>query len=230
MNEIQMRTIKSFVKRQGRISHRQSSAYEKLWAIYGLQNKREAIDYRQIFAQEAPLVLEIGFGMGQSLLSMAQNNPDYNFIGIEVHRPGIGSVLAAMEENKISNIRIYNEDAIEVLKQSVADESLSYIFILFPDPWPKSRHHKRRLVQISFINLLKQKLKPGGQLHLATDWEDYAKHMLKIFAHDKSWLPISRSDTDSKLRRPQTKFERRGLELGHKIYDLVFAQGTRRII
>jgi tRNA (guanine-N7-)-methyltransferase len=177
-----------------------------------------------IFNRDAETIVEIGFGMGASLLTMAKMRPDVNFIGIEVHRAGIGSLATALFDEKVANVRIAPIDACEVFKQSILDESLAGIQIFFPDPWPKKRHHKRRLVQLNFVNLLVKKLRKGGFLHCATDWEDYAHHMNDVLSNQ----PVLRNQHESggfverPNTRPLTKFESRGIDLGHEVFDLIF--------
>lgn len=216
--------IRSYVRREHRITPGQERALEEYWPKYGL-------DIQTGF-WECPkeCILEIGFGMGHSLLAMAEKFPEKMFIGVEVHRPGIGALFAAATKRGVNNIKVYCEDCLYVLKQSIKDESLSQIQIFFPDPWPKNRHHKRRLVQPEFTALLLQKLKPNGYLHLATDWQDYAQQMLQIiesvpgFKNEagKGQFLSHRND------RPLTKFETRGIKLNHKIWDLLFSK-TRAI-
>ncbi|WP_455220096.1 tRNA (guanosine(46)-N7)-methyltransferase TrmB, partial [Kaarinaea lacus] len=166
-----------------------------------------------------PTIVEIGFGMGDTLATMAMENPDSNFIGIEVHRPGVGSLLATIEEKGISNIRIFCHDAVEVLEQSIPDQSLDGIHIFFPDPWHKKRHHKRRLIQTAFVNLLATKLKPQGQLHIATDWKNYAEWIEEVMAETPNFSKLAE---DNSHQRPTTKFEKRGLKLGHGVWDMIY--------
>ncbi len=217
------RTIKSFVHRAGRMSPRQQFGLEQLMSRYMLSHET-SWNFAQIFTREANTIIEIGFGMGASLLTMALENPDTNFIGIEVHRPGVGSLAADIHEHQLENIRIASFDAVALFKQCVPDNSLAGIQIFFPDPWPKKRHHKRRLIQADFISLLVKKLKPDGFIHCATDWQEYAEQMLTVLSAEKAlksghpetaYLP--RPDT-----RPLTKFEKRGLKLGHGVWDLKY--------
>ena len=215
------RKIRSFVKRDGRTSKRQSQAFEKMLPEYGIDFSEQALNLSSLFKRQAPIVLEIGFGMGDSLAQMAVDHPEYNYIGIEVHKPGVGSLLATIEENHINNIRVFNHDAVEVLEHSIPDQSLDRAQIFFPDPWPKKRHHKRRLIQAVFVTLLAQKLKAGGILHIATDWENYAEWIKEIM--DKR-TDFNRLPKGTNHQRPMTKFEKRGLNLGHGVWDLLYSR------
>jgi len=215
--------IFSFVRRQGRITAAQKSALEKLWPKYGLSSE-VLLEPEKVFGREAPLVLEIGFGMGQSLAAMAQADSSKNYIGIEVHRPGVGSLLNALEEKALSHVKVYCADAVMILKECIPPESLSEILIYFPDPWPKKRHHKRRLIQPDFIKIILSCLKPGGILHCATDWKDYAEQMMAVLSGFPDLVNTSGEGVyaDRPAWRPETKFEKRGQRLGHGIWDLVF--------
>ena len=219
-----MRGIRSFVKREGRKTARQQRALETLWEQYVIDLNQEIIDFTKIFGCNAPVVLEIGFGNGNALFEIAKARPECHFVGIEVYKPGIGTLLAKLEETKLNNVRIINEDAVKVLNQHIKDESLDAISIFFPDPWPKKRHHKRRLIQPAFCGLLAKKLKAKGRLHLATDWEDYAVQMMDVVSNLALFynqFGEGRFATDTQ-DRPLTKFEKRGQQLGHKIWDLIF--------
>ena len=218
------RKIRSFVKRESRMSRRQRTAIDLLFPLYGLQLTRQPLDFTKLFDRAAPTILEIGFGMGNTLALMAQQNPGTNYIGIEVHRPGVGSLLATLQEYDIENVRVFCHDAIEVLEQSVPDESLDGIQIFFPDPWPKKRHHKRRLIQSSFINLLSEKLKTEATLHIATDWENYAQWIDDILADKPRFLKLPK---DTPHQRPTTKYEQRGLGLGHGVWDLIYIKESK---
>lgn len=215
------RKIRSFVKRQGRTSKRQLDAINTLMPRYGIKFSGKPFDLALLFEREAPTVVEIGFGMGDTLARMALDNPQINYLGIEVHTPGIGNLLATIDEHNISNIRIINHDAVEVLQQSVTDGALDRVQIFFPDPWPKKRHHKRRLVQPNFITLLSRKIKSGGVLHIATDWENYAQYIEEMFLTNSKF---TRLPGDTPNQRPTTKFEKRGLELGHGVWDLIYGR------
>ncbi|MEM9243795.1 MAG: tRNA (guanosine(46)-N7)-methyltransferase TrmB [Pseudomonadota bacterium] len=216
--------IRSFVRRQGRITPSQCRAFETYGEHYILNSQDGKLDVGDVFGRQADCIVEIGFGMGDTLLSQARQQRDKNFIGIEVYRPGVGALLANMVKQDVGNIRIYNEDAVEVLEHCIDDACLAAVHIYFPDPWPKKRHQKRRLIQTEFLSLLQKKLKIGGVLHLATDWEHYAEQMLttlnatpgfKNGMADGGFSP--RPET-----RPLTKFERRGIKLGHSVWDLLF--------
>jgi len=218
------RHIKSFVLRQGRLSKAQQKALDTQWPQYGIDFKAEKLNFETLFGRQAPTYLEIGFGMGQSLAEMAQARPEHNFIGIEVHRPGVGALLKTLAEQQIQNIRIINHDAIEVLAQMIPNESLAGVYLFFPDPWHKKRHHKRRLVQPHFVAEVARKLKPQGIFHLATDWQDYAHHMMQVMTESPDFKNTQPQNqfTPRPENRPLTKFENRGQRLGHGVWDLIF--------
>jgi len=217
------RPLRSFVIRAGRLTTAQKEAIENYWSSYVIEDTRAPLDLMQTFGRQAPLVVEIGFGMGDSLAQMAVESPEKNFIGIEVHRPGVGKLLHTIHQQGITNLRIYCHDAVEILRDCIADQSIDTVQIFFPDPWHKKKHHKRRLIQPGFVERLKQKIKPGGNIHLATDWENYAEHMLEVLEADAE---LSNSAGEavwaSNTGRPETKFERRGHRLGHGVWDLVY--------
>jgi len=224
MTKKHLRTIHSFVKRQGRLTSGQELALETQWSIYGIDYSEDALDFEKLFDRNAETVLEIGFGNGDSLWKMAQASPELNFIGIEVHRPGVGHILRLIEESDCENLRVSNQDAIDVLQHQIPDHSLDRVQLFFPDPWHKRKHNKRRIVQEQFIQQLAKKLKPGGVFHLATDWKDYAQHMLITLNDSELFSNLSDDNTfvpkpDS---RPTTKFEKRGHRLGHGVWDLLF--------
>jgi len=219
-----VRTVRSFVKREGRLTKGQAAAIERLWPSVGLTLENGRLDLVKVFDRQAPVTLEIGFGMGHSLVEMAANAPERDFIGIEVHEPGVGTCLMATEETGVENLRVFHEDAVEVLKQCIPDNSLNCVQIFFPDPWHKKRHHKRRIVQPEFVQLLIQKIEANGIIHLATDWGNYAEHMLEVLSKEPQLTNLSPSGDyvprpDS---RPKTKFERRGEGKGHGVWDLQF--------
>lgn len=219
-----LRTIRSFVRREGRMTPRQQQALESYWPTLGLEIPHGLIDFEQLFGRSAPVIIEIGFGMGQSLLELAIKNPGINYLGIEVHRPGVGALLADLAEHSVSNVRVMVGDAKEILQTHVPSASLDAVLLFFPDPWPKKRHHKRRLVQPEWINLVADSLKAGGTLHMATDWENYAEHMLIVASHCLELDNVSGAGhfTPRPDTRPLTKFERRGQKLGHGVWDLLF--------
>lgn len=219
-----LRTIRSFVMRAGRTTLGQEKALEEVWPVFGLELSGGRIDFEQVFGRKAPTVLEIGFGMGESLIAMAKAAPEMNFIGIEVHRPGVGRLLSRIAEESLSNIRVYSDDAIEVLDKCISDNSLETLQLFFPDPWHKKKHHKRRIVQAEFAQTIKAKLQLGGCFHMATDWENYAEHMMEVMevapgfenkAGAKQFSPQPET-------RPVTKFQRRGEKLGHGVWDLIY--------
>lgn len=218
------RTIRSFVRRAGRITTSQQRALDELWSIYGVAFDTAPLDPAALFGRTAPLVLEIGFGNGESLVELAAANPDLDFIGVEVHEPGVGHCLLKAQEAGIENLRVIMHDAIEVLRQQVPAESLSRVNLYFPDPWPKKRHHKRRIVQPGFLELIGTRLAAGGGLHIATDWANYAEHIDAVFAQADGFTCTERREHagDRPFERPQTKFERRGLRKGHGICDWRF--------
>jgi len=218
------RPIRSFVRRQGRMTPGQSAAFEKYWQKYGLELHDEKLEFDRVFERAAPTILEIGIGMGEALLQLAADNPQNNYIGIDVHKPGIGAVLMGIEKNNLKNIRLFNHDAIEILNQRIANESLTGIHLFFPDPWHKKRHHKRRIVNDNFAQLLRCKLKIDGYIHIATDWENYAEQMMTVMTDAAGFINsagksqfIPRPET-----RPSTRFEHRGERLGHGVWDLMF--------
>ena len=222
---IPLRTVKSFVIRIGRMTAAQKQAYEANWPLHGLQVEDGVLDPHRVFGRSAPLVFDIGFGMGQSLIAMAQAHPDWNYIGVEVHPPGVGNILRLAAEAGLANLKVYKADAKAVLAECIADASLDRVQIFFPDPWHKTRHHKRRLVQSDFVQELRPKLKIGGVLHLATDWEPYAKHMMKVLDSAAGFTNCNGAEAwATEHERLPTKFEQRGQRLGHGVWDLMFAR------
>ncbi|MFT0213599.1 tRNA (guanosine(46)-N7)-methyltransferase TrmB [Pseudomonas sp. F1_0610] len=219
-----MRQVKSFVMRAGRVTAGQQRSLDIGWPKFGLTREQGMQNLDQLFGRSAAKTLEIGFGMGQSLLEMAQAAPEQDFIGIEVHRPGIGALLGGLLENQLSNVRIYSTDAIDILNECIADNSLDRLLLFFPDPWHKARHHKRRIVQPAFAELVRKKLKVGGVFHMATDWENYAEYMLEVMTAAPGYENLSPTNTwvERPQERPETKFERRGQRLGHGVWDLKF--------
>lgn len=219
-----MRQVRSFVRRQGRITAAQQHALQEYEARYCLDPAQQ-YDYAQVFGRQAPLIVEIGFGNGESLAAMAAANPDCDYIGIEVHRPGVGQLLLRIEQQELHNVRIYCHDAVEILDKHIADDSLAALHLFFPDPWPKKKHHKRRIVQPAFIDLVARKLAVGGYFHAATDWEEYALWMREIL-DAASQLRNAEEEGDGFSPRPDhrplTKFEKRGMRLGHGVWDLIY--------
>ena len=216
--------IKSYALRQGRSTAGQQKAIDKIWDKYCL-DPTKTYDYAEIFGRDAPLIVEIGFGNGSSLAEMAKANPEQDYLGIEVHRPGIAQLMMSLEQQDITNVRLYHHDAIEVLEQKIPDHLLAGVHLFFPDPWHKRKHHKRRIVRPSFVQLLSEKLKKGGYFHSATDWENYAQGMMKILSAAPDKLVNTSSDKTYCPRpeyRPLTKFESRGINLGHGVWDLIF--------
>lgn len=221
---MQQRTIKSFVLRAGRVSHRQQYALDHYLADYILSDSTAPWGLSREFGRDADTIVEIGFGMGASLCAQAQAQPHNNYIGIEVHRAGIGSLVADLYDLKLTNVRVVPCDAVEVFQRCVLDDSLSGVQIFFPDPWPKLKHHKRRLIQSAFIRSLVQKIKPGGFLHCATDWQPYAEHIQDVLSAEPA-LRNQEADGGFSARpetRPITKFEQRGTRLGHGVWDLMY--------
>ncbi|CAI8167988.1 tRNA (guanosine(46)-N7)-methyltransferase TrmB [Pseudidiomarina mangrovi] len=219
-----IRPVRSFVRREGRLTKGQAAALERQWPRLGLHHSTSSIALEQVFGRAADTVLEIGFGMGHSLVTMAAAAPDKNFIGIEVHGPGIGACLLEAEQQQVTNLRLYQHDAVEVLRDSIAPNCLATVQIFFPDPWHKKRHHKRRLIQPEFVELLRSRLKVGGILHLATDWQPYAEHMLEVLSAAPNWRNLAGEQgyVPRPEERPLTKFEKRGERLGHGVWDLKF--------
>jgi tRNA (guanine-N7-)-methyltransferase len=197
---------------------------EELFPRFGIEAGDALLDLDAIFGRSAPRILEIGFGNGESLAEIAANHPENDYLGIEVHRPGVGHLLQLIEERGLNNLRVMSEDAVEILERQVPDGSLDALYLFFPDPWHKKRHHKRRQVQPAWAQLVRRKLKVGGRLHMATDWENYAEHMLEVLSAAEGFRNTSQSGdyVPKPGYRPQTKFERRGLRLGHGVWDLVF--------
>lgn len=219
-----MRKVRSFVRREGRMTKRQENAIATLWSRFGLNHGDGLIDPQQVFGRCAPLVVEIGFGMGKSLVEMARSYPEKDYIGIEVHRAGVGSCLADAEEAGLTNLRLYEHDAVEILRDCLAPASINELLLFFPDPWHKKRHNKRRLIQAPLIEKLVKKLKPGGYLHAATDWEDYAIQILEVFNGNAELQNTAEAYAPRPAYRPLTKFEARGIRLGHGVWDIVFTR------
>jgi len=222
------RKVRSFVLRQGRFTEAQQRAFEQHWPRFGVEYRGELRDLDALFGRDAPKVLEIGFGNGEALRAAARQDAGLDYIGIEVHAPGVGRLLNALAEDGSGHVRVYHHDAVEVLQHEIADGALEQIRIWFPDPWHKKRHHKRRLIQAEFAGLLVRKLRVGGVLHLATDWEEYAEHMWDVL----DAVPELRNEAGPRghVPRPawriETHFERRGVKRGHGVWDLVYTRVT----
>lgn len=216
--------VKSYVKREGRLTNGQAKALDTYWPTKGIEYQESQLDLAAVFGREAPVVMEIGFGMGKSLVTMASEAPELNFIGIEVHRPGVGACLGDAGELGVENLRVMEHDAVEVLKNMIPDGSLHRLQLFFPDPWHKKRHHKRRIVQPDFVQLVRSKLAIGGTFHMATDWEPYAQFMAEVMNNADGYTNTA-ADGDYVPRpdyRPITKFEVRGQKLGHGVWDLIY--------
>ena len=223
MTEKFNRTIRSFVLRQGRLTKGQEYALEFLWPIYGVDQADSIIDFQNLFNRDAPITLEIGFGNGDSLADMARAAPERDFIGIEVHRPGVGRLLHLIKEYELTNLRVINDDAVEILKQRIPKHSLDRVQLFFPDPWHKKKHNKRRIVQDDFVKLIHSLLQTNGVFHLATDWEAYAEHMAEVMESNPQFQSLAPSPFSERPDdRPLTKFENRGLKLGHGVWDLLY--------
>jgi tRNA (guanine-N7-)-methyltransferase len=218
------RRIRSFVTRAGRLSTAQAKAIETLGPRFCIPYAKEVLEPRQAFGRNAPTVLEIGFGMGGTTAQIAAGMPEKNFIGVEVHTPGVGSLLKLIGEQQLENLRIVQHDAVEVVTHMIAPQSLAGVHVFFPDPWHKARHNKRRLIQSSFVTLLCSRLAPGGYLHCATDWQDYAEQMLAVLGAEPALVNTAQAYAPRPAYRPVTKFESRGLRLGHGVWDLVFTK------
>lgn len=218
------RAVRSYVLRAGRLTRAQQRALDELYPVFGIEGANTCIEPEKLFGRAAPLVLEIGFGNGAATWQMAQRQAESNFIGIEVHPPGVGHLLRQLHEQQLENVRVYMGDAVVFIGERIPDRSLDGVRIYFPDPWPKKRHHKRRLIQPDFVALLAQKMAIGGIVHLATDWEPYAEHMLQVLNASDAFTNLSPEQAYCAQPdwRPDTKYERRGDRLGHTTHDLLF--------
>ncbi|MCX7898105.1 MAG: tRNA (guanosine(46)-N7)-methyltransferase TrmB [Rhodocyclaceae bacterium] len=214
--------IRSFVVRGGRLSNAQRRHYEEDMPRWGIPYTRAPLEWASVFGRSAPVILEIGFGMGETTAEIAAQHPEYDYLGIEVHTPGIGNLLKEIALRQLTNVRIIQHDAVEVVRDMIPLASLSGIHVFFPDPWPKKRHHKRRLMQAPFVHALALRLMPGGYLHCVTDWEDYAHQMLATLSAEPLLENTAHAFAPRPASRPPTKFEQRGLRLGHGVWDLVF--------
>ena len=223
------RRIRSFVLRAGRTTAAQERALVELWPTYGIDSSEAALHLAAVFGRTAPCCLEIGFGAGEVIGNLAENNPHIDYLGIEVHRAGVGRLLLRAHRSQLKNLRIICDDAVEVLRDRIADRAFDEVLVFFPDPWHKKRHHKRRLIEPEFVSLLSAKLRAGGTLRLATDWQGYAEQMLAVCNSDPALRSLS-SDLTYVPRpafRPATRFERRGERLGHGVWDLAYSKGAR---
>jgi len=228
-NGSRRRRVRSFVLRAGRLTAGQRRALDELWAVYGLTESDDRQDLATLFGNHRPVIMEIGFGNGDATWQMAVSHPEENYLAVEVHRPGVGQLLLKLEEHEIRNVRIACQDAVELLREDIPAASLAGVRIYFPDPWPKKRHHKRRIVQTAFIGLLAEKMQAGGILHMATDWEPYADHMLDVLNNHPDFENISPHGgcVAKPDWRPVTKYEKRGERLGHGVFDLVFRRSSK---
>lgn len=226
----QRRSVRSYVLRAGRVTEGQKRALDELWPVYGVQPGSSPLDLAALFGNGNPVIMEIGFGNGEATWRMAQAEPAENYLGVEVHRPGVGRLLLKIEEHGLENVRIACDDAVEFLRERIPQESLSGVRIYFPDPWPKKRHHKRRMIQPMFMALLVSRMKPGAVLHLATDWEPYAEHMLEVMQAAPEFENLSAEGAycPKPEWRPPTKYERRGERLGHRVTDLIYRRREQR--
>jgi tRNA (guanine-N7-)-methyltransferase len=216
------RSIRSYVLRQGRTTAAQARAHRELAPVYGIPFGAAPLDLDRTFGRAAPKVLEIGFGMGETTAAIAAAHPESDYLGIEVHTPGVGSLLNRIEALGLANVRVIQHDAVEVLERMIAPAALDAVHLFFPDPWPKKRHHKRRLIQPAFLHLLATRLAPGGYLHLATDWEEYAQQMLETARAEPLLANLAEGFAARPDHRPLTKFEARGRRLGHAVWDVLF--------
>lgn len=222
MSESSHPPIRSFVLRQGRVSNAQRRAVDTLLSVYGIAYAPGALDFEQVFGRRAPAILEIGFGMGETTATIAKAHPENNYLGIEVHTPGVGSLLKLIAEEKLTNLRLVQHDAVEVLEHMIAPAALAGAHVFFPDPWPKKRHHKRRLIKPGLVALLASRLAPGAYLHAATDWEEYAEQILAVCGAEPALVNTAPGFAPRPDYRPLTKFESRGLKLGHGVWDIIF--------
>ena len=219
-----LRKIQSFVKRSGRLSKAQSIGLNELWNDYGINLNGKLLNFEELFLNQNNVTLEVGFGNGDSLLEMAIQQPNQNFLGIEVYEAGVGRLINEANKNQLVNLKIIKDDAVEVLNNNIPDDSISHFQLFFPDPWHKKRHHKRRIVQTSFLDLLTKKLKNNGIVHIATDWENYAEHIMEALESHSHFKNCAGDHIYSERpeQRPLTKFENRGQKLGHDVWDIIF--------
>ena len=223
-NEKPLRKIQSFIRRSGRLSKAQAIGLNELWDDYGINPNGKLLNFNKLFLSPNNVTLEVGFGNGDSLLEMAIQNPNLNFLGIEVYEAGVGRLINEASKNKLTNLKIIKDDAVEVLNNNIPDDSISHFQLFFPDPWHKKRHHKRRIVQTSFLDLLTKKLKNNGIVHIATDWKNYAEHIMEALESHSHFKNCAGDHIYSERpeQRPLTKFENRGQKLGHGVWDIIF--------
>ena len=229
MNETKLsisRPVRSYVLRQGRVSNAQERYHESMMQTVGVPFSGQILDMAELFGREAPCIVEIGFGMGESTAAIAKAHPENNYLGIEVHTPGVGHLLKLVGEQGLQNLRVMNTDAVEILQQRIAPASLDRVQLFFPDPWHKTRHHKRRIVQPDFVALIASRLRIGGVFHMATDWENYAQQMAQVLKTSPDFHNLAENPPYSArpATRPLTKFEHRGLNLGHGVWDLLYTR------
>jgi tRNA (guanine-N7-)-methyltransferase len=224
MSDAVHRPVRSFVLRQGRVSKAQRRAHDTLLPRHGVPFERSPLDLDALFGRQAPRILEIGFGMGETTAGIAAAHPQNDYLAIEVHTPGVGSLLKTIDDRGLTNIRIVQHDAVEVLEHMIAPGALDGVHVFFPDPWPKKRHHKRRLLKAPFVKLLASRLKPGGYIHVATDWEDYAREILDVMSAEGALKNSAGTFAPRPVDRPLTKFEERGVKLGHRVWDVIFVK------
>ena len=217
-----IRPIRSYVLRQGRLTKHQAEGIKIHSPLYAVPFSDDALNWDTIFRNNGKKIIEIGFGMGHTTAEIAKNLPDSNFVAIDVHSPGVGNLLNKIKENELSNLKIIQHDAVEVLEKMVLDESLDAIHIFFPDPWHKKRHNKRRLIQEPFLELVSRKLKKEGYIHVATDWQDYADWIIECFKKNKIYKTMNSDFSKKPSYRPKTKYEDRGINLGHQVWDIIF--------
>jgi len=212
--------IRSFVRRERRFTKGQQAALKKYWHVYGIEVTNTVLDLPDVFGNSMPVVLDVGFGNGDALASLARQHSHLNFLGVEVYRPGIASLLRKLDEFGLDNVRIVNTDAVDLLREHIAAMSIISVLIWFPDPWPKKRHHKRRLIQTEFVRLVAEKLVDGGELHIVTDWQPYAVHVRETLKQCELFHEVDTADVIT--RRPKTKFEQRGENLGHPVFSRIY--------
>ncbi|HED15893.1 MAG TPA: tRNA (guanosine(46)-N7)-methyltransferase TrmB [Gammaproteobacteria bacterium] len=216
------RPIRSFVIRAGRMTAAQQRGIDELLPVYGIEAGDQPIDFEQVFGRVAPVFLEIGFGMGQSLLETVRSHPQFNYLGLEVHQPGVGGLLHQADSLGLKNLRVINQDATEILQQRIAPQSLDGLNLYFPDPWHKKKHNKRRIVKNEFVSQVAAAIKSDGLFHIATDWDDYAQHIIQVMQQSAAFKNVSPADFSDRNGRPVSKYEQRARRLGHRVYDMLY--------